>query len=280
MFLISRKEFDYYLLQRALKNKSVTFFDEKVTQVTRMKNSWILKTTKNKEVNVKVLIGADGCSSLVRKYIFRPIPSQFLASTVGYNFRCSSKYMETAFAKNTVEAYYSHEYVQKMGFIWIFPKKTSINVGIGSLEAEKKLKQKLDKFILLNPFGKRLRFLPGDLFAHQLPIIWMKDFFDLPCSGENWALIGDAAGHVQPLGGAGIYYAMKGGMLCGLAFLDGDLQLFEKYWRQNYGDELYYGAETASRFYSNLGLFLWLRYIFENFLSQLQLLKESKNKEK
>jgi len=275
LFLISRKDFDYYLLQKALKNKSVAFFDEKVSQVTKGENGWILKTNKDRCVKVKVLIGADGCPSLIRKYVFRPILPQFLAATVGYNFPCSSKYIEKVFAKNTVEAYYSHEYVQKGGFIWIFPKRTSINVGIGSMETGKKLKQSLDKFILSHPAGKRLKLLKGHFFTHLVPVIWMKDFFDFPCSGMNWALIGDAAGHVNPISGAGIYYAMKGGMLCGLAFLDGDLHLFERYWRKEYGDELYYGTKTFLTFYSNLGFFLWLQYIFENFLCQLKLLLSS-----
>jgi geranylgeranyl reductase family protein len=269
VFLVSRKNFDYYLLQRALKNKSVAFFDEKVSQVIKGENGWILKTNKDRCVKVKVLIGADGCPSLVRKCVFKPIPPQFLATTVGYNFPCSSKYVQKAFAKNTVEAYYSHEYVQKGGFVWIFPKRTGINVGIGSMETGKKLKQSLDKFILLHPAGKRLKTLKGHFFAHLVPAISMKGFFDLPCSGMNWALIGDAAGHVNPINGAGIYYAMKGGMLCGSAFLDGDLHLFERYWRKEYGDEIYHGAKTFSTFYSNLGFFLWLQYIFENFLCQL-----------
>jgi geranylgeranyl reductase family protein len=269
VFLISRKDFDYYLLQRALKNKSVAFFDEKVSQVIKGENRWILKTNKDRRVKVKVLIGADGCPSLVRKYVFRSIPPQFLATTVGYNFPCSSKYIEKAFAKNTVEAYYSHDYVQKGGYIWIFPKRTSINVGIGSMETGKKLKQSLDKFILSHPFGKRLKPLKGHFFNHLEPAIWMKDFFDSPCSGENWALIGDAAGHVNPIGGTGIYYAMKGGVLCGLAFLDGDLHLFERYWQKEYGDELYHGAEVVLTFYGRLGFFLWLKYIFENLLCQL-----------
>jgi geranylgeranyl reductase family protein len=269
MFLISRKDFDYYLLQRALKNESVTFFDEEVSQVTKDGNTWILRTNKDRCVKVKVLIGADGCPSFVRKYIFRPITSQFLATAVGYNFSCPSKYIEEAFAKNTVEAYYSHEYVEKIGFVWIFPKRTSINVGIGSIDTGKKLKQTLEKFIFLHPAGKRLKHLEGHFFSHLVPAILRDDFFDKPCSGENWALIGDAAGHVNPISGLGIYYAMKGGTLCGSAFLDGDLCLFEKYWRKGYGGELYYGAKTASKFYSNLGFTLWLQYIFENFLCQL-----------
>jgi len=268
LFLVSRKNFDYHLLQKALKNKSVVFFDEKVNQVIRGKTGWILRTNKDRCVKVKVLVGADGCPSLVRKYVFRPIHPQFLATTVGYDFPCSSKYIENTFAKNSVEAYYSHEYVQK-GFIWIFPKRTSINVGIGSIETGKKLKQSLDKFISLHPAGKRLKLFEGHFFAHLIPAIWRKEFFDLPCSGTNWALIGDAAGHVNPIGGMGIYYAMKGGMLCGLAFLEGDLGLFERYWQKEYGDELYYGAETALKYYSEFGFFLWLLYILENLRARI-----------
>jgi len=265
MFLISRKTFDYYLLQRALKNKSVAFFDEKVTEVREGEEGWILKTSKDRCAKVKALIGADGCPSLIRKQVFRPIPPQFLAAAVGYDFPCSSKFIEKAFAKNSIEAYYSHQYVQNGGFIWIFPKRTSINVGIGSTETGERLKKSLDKFISFHPAGKRLKNLEGHFFTHLVPAIWRKEFLDLPCSGGNWALIGDAAGHVNPIGGAGIYYAMKGGMLCGLAFLDGDLHLFERYWRKEYGNELYHGARIVLTFYSNLGFFLWLQYVLKNF---------------
>jgi len=263
-FVVSRKTFDYYLLQRALNNRSVTFFDEKVNQVIKEKNDWILRTDKGRSVRVRVLVGADGCPSLVRKNVFRPIPPEFLATTVGYDFPCSSKYIERTFAKNTVEGYYSHEYVPRGGFLWIFPKRTSINVGIGSLETGKKLKRSLDKFISLHPAGRRLKSLEGHFFAHLVPAIWKKDFFDLPCSGGNWALIGDAAGHVFPISGMGIYYAMKGGRLCGSALLDGDIHLFERYWRKEYGDELYSGAETVLKYYGNLGFFYWLVALLED----------------
>lgn len=268
LFLVLRKDFDYYMLQKALKNKSVVFFDEKVNQAIRGEKGWILKTNENRCVKVKALIGADGCPSFIRKCTFRSIPPQFLATTAGYNFPCSSKYIEKAFSKNTVEAYYSRKYVQKGGFIWIFPKRASINVGIGNIGTRKKLKKSLSEFIFSHPAGERLRHLKGRFFSHLIPIIRMEGFFDLPCSGEDWALIGDAAGHVNPINGMGIYYAMKGGMLCGLAFLDGDLNRFEKCWRKEYGKELYHGAKNFSKFYGNLGFFSWLWYIFENFLGR------------
>jgi geranylgeranyl reductase len=267
-FLVSRKDFDYYLLQRALKNKNVTFFDERVNQVTEEKKKWILRTNRGKCVKVEFLIGADGCPSLIRKYVYKPIPQEFLAVTVGYDLFCSSDYIEKNFAKNSVEVYYSRQYIKKGGFIWIFPKKTKVNVGIGSRETGSELKQALDTFISLHPAGKRLKNLEGQFFTHLIPAVSMKNFFDLPCSGNNWALIGDAAGHVNSIGGLGIYYAMKGGMLCGSAFLDGDIHLFEEYWRKEYGDELYYAAATVSKFYSDSGFAIWIPFVFKNFVAK------------
>lgn len=269
VFLVSRKDFDYYLLQEALKNRSVRFFDEKVIQATKTENEWTLTTNKAQTIRVKVLIGSDGCPSLIRNCVLKPIPTQFLATAMGYDFLCPSEYIEKNFSKNSAEAYYSNKYIQKGGFIWIFPKKTNINVGIGSLEPGKKLKRSLDSFILWHPAGKRLKHLEGRFFAHSIPLIWTEGFFNLPCSGENWALIGDAAGHVNPINGTGIYYAMKGGTLCSSAFLHGDMQLFEKYWRKEYGEELYYGAKNFSKFYSNMGFVLWLQLILSNFLQRL-----------
>lgn len=270
-FTVSRKTFDYYLLQRALTNRSVRLFGEKVNQVTKAENHWMLRT-KSRSVKVKILIGADGCPSFIRKTVFNPIPPQFLVTTVGYDLPCSIEYIEETFTKNTVEAYYPRKYVPEGGFIWIFPKRTSINVGIGSLETGKQLKWSLDQFISSHEAGERLKPLKGRFFSHLVPIIWKQDFFDLPCSAQNWALIGDAAGHVFPIGGMGIYYAMEGGRLCGTAILDGDLHLFDKYWRKEYGDELCYGAKNVLKYYGNLGFFYWLRGIFENLYERMHLM--------
>jgi flavin-dependent dehydrogenase len=156
-----------------------------------------------------------------------------------------------------------------MGFIWIFPKKSCINIGIGSMESGKKLRHSLENFITFNPAGKKLKPLQGEFFSHLLPIIWNEKFYKLPCCGENWALIGDAAGHVDPISGVGIYYAIRGGTLCASAILDGDIKLFEKYWRNDYGYELFYGARNFNKFYGKLALFTWLKNILENILLQL-----------
>jgi geranylgeranyl reductase family protein len=273
MYLTARKDFDHYLLKRVLGNKEVAFFDEKVVHIGKKNGRWIILTNKDRHVMSRVLIGADGCPSLIRKHVSRPIPKEFLAMTVGYDFSSTTRFIERRFFRNTIEAYYSRKYVRKIGFLWIFPKRDSIHVGIGGIEEGKKLKDSLDYFMQSHPDGKRLRNLKGRFFAHLIPAVWQREFFDLECSGDDWALIGDAAGHVNPLSGVGIYYAMKGGTLCALAYLDGDIHRFEKNWRKEYGGELYYGAGTTLRYYSNLSLFSWFQSVLKDKLSRLRLEK-------
>jgi geranylgeranyl reductase family protein len=264
MFLVSRRDFDSYLLKRALRNNSVMLCKERVINVERGQKGWILTTNKDRSVKVKYLIGADGCPSLVRRQVFEPIDAQFLATTVGYLFQCSRKYVQENFEPNTIEAYYAHAYIRKGGFIWIFPKKDSINFGIGGMESGWKLRLSLEKFLFSHAAGKRLKTLKGHLYAGMVPTISQKCFFDKPCTGNNWALIGDAAGHVNSIGGAGIYYAMKGGVLCAKAVMRGDIRIFEKLWRQEYGDELYFAANNVLKYYGKMGSFLWFQYYLQN----------------
>ena len=259
-FLVSRKDFDNYLLKKALGKDSISFYPERVNFISKKSDGWLIKTSRNASVRAKYLIGADGCPSLVRKQVFQPINSKFIANTVGYIFPCSNEYFQDNFEPNTVEAYYSHKYVPRQGFLWIFPKKNSINVGIGGFAPGKQLKESLDRFLVSHPAGKRLIKLKGSLYAGLVPTMKEKEFFDMPCTGNDWALIGDAAGHVNSINGAGIYYAMRGGLLCAKAFLNGNLRSFEKIWREDYGQELYFAANNMQRYYGVMGPFFWLQY--------------------
>jgi len=268
-YLVSRRDFDHYLLIEALRNKSVTFFPERVVHISKGKECWMLTTDKGRLARTKALIGADGCPSTVRNLVSVPIPLHFLAAAVGYVFSCSNSFVKETFPQNTIEGFYSHRYVPKGGFLWIFPKRTSINVGVGSIQSRKKLKEALDGFILHHPSGRRFQTLQKKSYAHLVPAVWDASFFETSCCGDTWALLGDAAGHVNPISGAGIYYAMKDGMLCAAAFLDSDLRLYDRYWRQEYGDELRRSAKHVLGFYSNAGLFLWLGHLFENRIRRL-----------
>jgi len=68
-------------------------------------------------------------------------------------------------------------------------------------------------------------------------------FWSSRCSGQNWALIGDAAGHVDPLTGIGIPYALASSTLVARAILREDLGSYDRTWRDQYG----HGLEQSSR---------------------------------
>jgi flavin-dependent dehydrogenase len=63
-----------------------------------------------------------------------------------------------------------------------------------------------------------------------------------------WALIGDAAGFVDPLTGEGIYYAIKSADLLARALVN-RVEDFDEMWRAEFGSELRRAAELQDRFY-------------------------------
>ena len=65
---------------------------------------------------------------------------------------------------------------------------------------------------------------------------------------EGWALIGDAAGFVDPLTGEGIYYALKSADLLARA-IDTKPGNYEEMWRCEFGEELRRASQLQSRFY-------------------------------
>jgi hypothetical protein len=69
--------------------------------------------------------------------------------------------------------------------------------------------------------------------------------------GENWALLGDAAGFADPVTGEGIYYALRSAELFAGAFARGDVQSYETSWRKDFGAELRRAAQMRRRFYGN-----------------------------
>jgi len=62
--------------------------------------------------------------------------------------------------------------------------------------------------------------------------------------GPGWALLGDAAGHVHPITGEGIAYALWSAELLAQAFAEGDPQAYEELWRVGYGQELANASQT------------------------------------
>jgi flavin-dependent dehydrogenase len=69
-------------------------------------------------------------------------------------------------------------------------------------------------------------------------------------SGDGWALIGDAAGFVDPITGEGLYYAMRSAELLSQALLAEQPESYPELLRGDFLPELQIAARVAGRFYS------------------------------
>jgi len=175
---------------------------EEVKEVGRTQDNLMLVKTIHSEYKAKVVIGADGYNSTVAKSLginekSEPIP------TVQYVMaNCDLEY------KDYVRFYLGNE-IAPGGYAWIFPKSDRVaEVGIGVRGFPAKVY--LDKFVKL--FEKELkRAQIIDYRGAPVPIGGMikENVVD------GAILIGDAAGTVIPLTGAGIHSSIAAGLIAG-----------------------------------------------------------------
>jgi flavin-dependent dehydrogenase len=110
------------------------------------------------------------------------------------------------------------------GYGWVFPLGGGqVNIGVGTLAtaarpADVNLKMLLDHYAVLRRDDWQLS---GPLRAPWSALLPMGGAVS-GVAGENWVLVGDAAGCVNPLNGEGIDYGLETGRLAAELFAGGD----------------------------------------------------------
>ena len=232
-FCVSRMLFDQGILSMALE-KGAKLVKEKVLDVKKVRSGWKIRT--NKEFRfARILVGADGVNSVVRRNTVGPISKENLALTFGYRAISVEDVQPTIKLLGEIP-----------GYIWVFPGKNYVNIGLGSeLNYGNMLKKLLDDFIHSHYSGIKII----SKYAALLPSAKTPEFFSLPCSGKDWILVGDAAGHVDPTTGGGIFYALLGGRLAALAIKEKEVYSYDNMWRKEYGNTLIRSAKKKEEFY-------------------------------
>ncbi len=134
-FCISRQCLDQGILDMALEN-GARLVKEKVIDVKKERNVWSVMTNKTM-FSTRILVGADGVNSIVRRKTIGPISEENLALTFGYLTSPSERTEATI------------KFLAEIpGYIWMFPGKDYSNLGIGSeLRHGSILKKLLDAYL-------------------------------------------------------------------------------------------------------------------------------------
>ncbi|MBC7797861.1 MAG: NAD(P)/FAD-dependent oxidoreductase [Pyrinomonadaceae bacterium] len=258
--IYSRSVFDDFLRDRAEK-AGAEIIKEKVSLHKQESDSWILKSYGKGENFYRgdFLIAADGANSAVAKKLSGNLAKSEMEVAFGY--RVPFPQNESA---STVVAFLP----DFAGYAWAFPRVNEISFGIATSQDafnHEKLDEMLWRFMLgfyrqrENPKAKIWQNvnenieLKKDLsakiekYAARIPGLSPETLANRKTCGENWALLGDAAGFADSVTGEGIYYALRSAELFAESFLqNGD---YETLWREDFGRELKRASQMRTRFY-------------------------------
>jgi geranylgeranyl reductase family protein len=237
-FTISRRIFDEGIMNMATEN-GAELIKEKIMSVSKKKEQWKIKTSK-RTLYANTIVGAEGVNSKVRYETVGSFPKKDLAITFG----CITKGIEKE--KPIIKFLTGIN-----GYIWSFHRNDHSSIGIGSeLNQRKKLKQLLGEFI--HSYYPKIRIVTR--FTAMLPSARSPEFFKKPCAGKDWILVGDAAGHVDPISRDGILYALWSGKLAAKAIEKNNPESYETQWRNQYGNYLEKRREHRDNFYNPFAL--------------------------
>jgi len=265
--IYSRIAFDGYLRERA-REAGAHVISEKISarNTKRTRDGWRVVSDSGAEVKGSFLIGADGANSGIAKMLAGPLPPSDMEVAFGYRAPLPANSVAptaVAFLPGWV------------GYAWAFPRPDHISFGIATTQdafEHEPLDDLLWQFMIgyyEQCDGRDVKFwnnetktpertriqehlrATAERYAARIPGLAPKTWDTRKVSGDDWALLGDAAGFADPVTGEGIYYALRSAELFAETYMSGLPQSYEQRWREDFGAELRRAAQMRRRFYGN-----------------------------
>ena len=267
--IYSRTAFDSYLRERA-RVAGAHVFEGRVSAVPRVeREAWKVRARDGAEWKGRVLVAADGANSPIARRLAGALSNAEMEVAFGYR---------TPLPKDGDDAPTVVAFLPGWaGYAWAFPRLDHISFGIATSQdafdhqtLDRMLwdfmlgyyRMRVDKKASLWSSGKeeagdatrrgaieeKLRETAGR-YAARIPGLKPETFRTRRTAGEDWALLGDAAGFADPVTGEGIFYALRSGELFADAYLRGRVLAYEELWRSDFGRELTRASEMRRRFY-------------------------------
>jgi geranylgeranyl reductase family protein len=264
--IYSRIAFDCYLRDRA-RDAGAQVISEKISarKTKRIDSGWRLTSDRGREWIGSFLVGADGANSGIAKMLAGPLPPSDMEVAFGYRAPLPANNVAP-----TVVAFLPGW----VGYAWAFPRPDHISFGIATTQdafEHEPLDDLLWRFMIgyyQQCEGVKVRFwnieensntarihehlrATSERYAARIPGLAAKTWDHRKACGNDWVLLGDAAGFADPVTGEGIYYALRSAELFAEAYLSGAPLSYEKRWREDFGAELRRAAQMRRRFYGN-----------------------------
>ena len=213
--MTDKKEVEAEMAGQAMKKGGRILMNSRVKKIERHGNSLVLHPQK---ILSKIVVGADGVNSLVRKYMGIQRPHVGVAASgILKEMEKPSDRLYVEFKKNVI----------RHGYSWFFPKEDEWNIGIGTFTPEY-FKHAFQKF-------KARFFEVRGWKISSLPIS-----SPLKSYGKNTMLVGDAASQIFPATGNGILTSMicakiasdEISKIAKNDFREMDLSQYEKEWKK------------------------------------------------
>jgi geranylgeranyl reductase len=167
--------------------------------VTDITDRYIVLTDKSKggsKIHYNYLVGADGSSSMVRKYLGLKTEKFGVGMQYILPKKSVKKYQD-------IEFFFNSRYFG-MGYAWIFPHKDSVSIGCGcssDMINAKKLRENLDAWLKKKDIDVHGARFEACIMNHDYRGYRFGRIF----------LAGDAAGLISVLSGEGIYTSLISG---------------------------------------------------------------------
>jgi geranylgeranyl reductase family protein len=242
---VARTELDDHLRTTAIKSGATAVDGLKAVDVRRdgdRVSAVVFRTaTGPAEVACRRVIVADGVRSPLGKMLGREWHRDTVYGVAGRSYVTSSM-SEDPWISSHLELRGEQGEVLS-GYGWVFPLGTGeVNLGAGTLATAKRPADAAIK-PLMRLYAESIRDafgLAGELRAEASALLPMGGAVT-GVAGPNWALIGDAAGCVNPLNGEGIDYGLETGRLVAEVLVaTGDGADLSSAWpallRQHYGE--------------------------------------------
>ena len=280
----SRIAFDTYLRERA-REAGAHVFAEKISGrgCKKSETGWIVRAQSGAEFSCAWLVGADGANSPIAKKLAGPLPPAemevafgyraplpddgnaatvvaFLPKWIGYAW-AFPRPDHVSFGIATTQDAFDHEALDRLlwDFMVSYYHPTRYRTVGGSERVLSHNRKAAMKLWMQSPGAdssdaQQVRTeleKAAERYAARIPGLEPRTWDTRHACGEQWALLGDAAGFADPVTGEGIYSALRSAELFADAYLSSSPLNYEKLWRQDFGRELRRASQMRRKFYGN-----------------------------